>query len=237
MDNAYVGKEKDPIEIQRENIGSVVSVGDQEHLNMLTPFSHSNKEQNNRGENKFLNYQYELERLFLSIDEENYPELYDEAYNRIVCTAMDTIPSKEGLTPVLNKIQDLFDEMMKENKNLEDVTLRVPLFYYLCFWYLYLWRCLLVHGSHIDELFLEHNSAEEKTLKIMSYFLERFLNDHIPLIFNEDYLNGEWGKTCLPIAFYVRWKSGAISYSFKKKSDRNKANYTAMAFYEMLTKK
>ena len=71
MDNAYVGKEKDPIEIQRENIGSVVSVGDQEHLNMLTPFSHSNKEQNNRGENKFLNYQYELERLFLSIDEEN----------------------------------------------------------------------------------------------------------------------------------------------------------------------
>ena len=65
----------------------------------------------------------------------------------------------------------------------------VPVYVLLVLGYPYHWRCKYLHGNHIVPLFMAHNDDDFCCLKIINYFMDRFLEEEIPKMFKEDYWN------------------------------------------------
>ncbi|MCR5586725.1 MAG: hypothetical protein K6F77_04255, partial [Lachnospiraceae bacterium] len=67
----------------------------------------------------------------------------------------------------------------------------VPLFVFMVLGYPYYWRCKYFHGNNIGPLFMAHNEDDLKILFVINYFMDKFINDYLPKIFDEDYWNEE----------------------------------------------
>ena len=67
----------------------------------------------------------------------------------------------------------------------------VPLFTFLLPTYPYRWRCKLFHGNRTTALLTAYNDYELAVLHTVNYFLDRFLNEEIPKIFDEGYWTTE----------------------------------------------
>lgn len=67
----------------------------------------------------------------------------------------------------------------------------VPLFTFLLLTYPYRWRCKLFHGNRTTALLTAYNDYELAVLHTVNYFLDRFLNEEIPKIFDEGYWTTE----------------------------------------------
>ena len=65
--------------------------------------------------------------------------------------------------------------------------LGVSLYAFMLFVYPYHWRCDLFHGNRTPVLFLASTDKELTMLHVVNYFLERFLNESIPKMFDEDF--------------------------------------------------
>lgn len=70
----------------------------------------------------------------------------------------------------------------------------VPLFTYLLLIYPYHWRCDLFHGNRATMLFCAYNDYEISVLHTVNYFLDRFLNEAIPQLFQEDFFVNDYEK-------------------------------------------
>lgn len=62
-----------------------------------------------------------------------------------------------------------------------------PLYTYLLLLYPYHWRCDLFHGSRATLLFCAYNDYEIAVIRAVNYFLDMFLNEHIPETFQSDF--------------------------------------------------
>ena len=67
--------------------------------------------------------------------------------------------------------------------------LGVSLYAFMLLVYPYHWRCDLFHGNRTPVLFLACTDKELTMLHVVNYFLERFLNESIPKMFDEDFFS------------------------------------------------
>ena len=119
--------------------------------------------QKNLGTPEF-NRAYKRTSVALSqLDQAHLPDLYD-ALSR----SRDSARAPEF--PVLSQIASDID---------------TPLFYYLTFVYPYLLRCKLFHGSKAINILSAYNDPEISDLTVVNFFLDRYLADAIPAMFEQ----------------------------------------------------
>ena len=104
-----------------------------------------------------------------------------------------------------SQIHDLYEACLSETRGVElparynDLAecaelFGVPLYTYLLLIYAYHWRCNLFHGNRATMLFSAYNDYEIAVLHIVNYFLDEFLNDAIPKMFQKDFFAGDYEK-------------------------------------------
>ena len=57
--------------------------------------------------------------------------------------------------------------------------------------YAYYMRCEYLHGSHTPPLFVNSNDPEIAAFRVLNLFLERYLKDHIPAMFGDNWMDEE----------------------------------------------
>lgn len=118
------------------------------------------------------NKYFETEKILGSIKKDNYERFYEECLSDIT---QDNINHDEKYM-TLSQISACFE---------------VPVYVYLLLGYPYHWRCKYLHGNYIAPLFVEYNSDEVKCLKLLNYFMDRFLSKEIPAMFKQSYWTDE----------------------------------------------
>ena len=113
---------------------------------------------------------YGIERVLGEINEKDFPEFYDECEKNIDKKSV----SNSNYYNQLEKIAVKFE---------------VPVYVLLILGYPYSWRCKYLHGNYISPIFMAYNDDEYCGLKILNYFLSRFLEKEIPLMFSGNYWN------------------------------------------------
>ena len=84
----------------------------------------------------------------------------------------------------------------------------VKLMPFLLLQYAYNWRCRLLHGNRSTFLFMAYNDYELSVMHTINYFLERFLNDAIPKIFEDSYWDQEKQQMAIDYMRHIRMKGG-----------------------------
>ena len=101
----------------------------------------------------------------------------------------------------------------------------VSLFVFLLIEYSYNFRCRVFHGNSPTMLIMAYNDYEITSLNTINYFLERFLNENIPMMFQEDFWDENKQKQAVS---YIEYLSGnkkdfsAIVETHKKNSTEKK---------------
>ena len=120
----------------------------------------------------------ETERILGKVEEETISALYDECLN------------------ALKKDSDKHSDIYRALKRIAD-CFEVPVYVYLLLGYPYHWRCKYLHGNYIAPLFVDYNSDELKCLRVLNYFMDKFLATEIPSVFEENYWDEDKYKAVL----------------------------------------
>ena len=118
------------------------------------------------------NQYFETERILGKMEESEIPVLYDECME----TLQNDSEKHSNCYIALKHVADCFE---------------VPVYVHLLLGYPYHWRCKYLHGNYIAPLFVDINSDELKCLRVLNYFMDRFLESEIPSLFEEHYWNEE----------------------------------------------
>ena len=135
-----------------------------------------------------------VEKNLSHLTEEHIKHLYEESYRNLV----------EG-----HSMSDGFAELEKEI-----AVFGLPVFSFLLLGYPYYWRCRYLHGNHAPALFLAFNDPELDSLRVMNYFMKRYLTENLRLMFRDDYWDDE--KTECVLDYMALFSDGA-----KKKIDKH----------------
>lgn len=96
-------------------------------------------------------------------------------YNDIKCLYND-FTEQLNSSKRLDKYEKLYNSADEFN---------VPLYVFMILGYPYYWRCRYLHGNSLAPLFMAYNEDDLKILQIMNYFLDRFIDKTIPMLFSE----------------------------------------------------
>ena len=112
-----------------------------------------------------------------------------------------------------------WEEILKVAAELSGIAERVfnvKLFIFLLYIYPYDKRCNLFHGDGATLLISMFKDPELAHLNVINYFLDRFLNQEIPRIFEKNYWSEEKHERAK--SFYEKWKKDQL-----KEKDKDKA--------------
>lgn len=110
---------------------------------------------------------YSIEKALSGYTEEDIEDLYEDLLQELTTKQLD--PKHE----VFKKRAEQFG---------------LSSFTFMLFEYSYNWRCKLFHGNRCTLLFSAYNDYEIYVVKTINYFLDRFLNENIPHLFDEFFL-------------------------------------------------
>ena len=94
------------------------------------------------------------------------------------------LSKKNEMTKSQSKSEDYADALDEMSG-----TFQISKYGLMVFTLPYFWRCKFLHGNHSTLLFYTHDDWHIAVLKNLNYFLDRFLNDNIPKMFDSNFIN------------------------------------------------
>ena len=135
---------------------------------------------------------YSIEKALSGYTEEDIEDLYEDLLQELTTKKLD--PKHE----VFKKRAEQFG---------------LSSFTFMLFEYSYNWRCKLFHGNRCTLLFSAYNDYEIYVVKTINYFLDRFLNENIPHLFDEFFWNDEKQERMEKYILHIMDEKNAKKYN------------------------
>lgn len=134
----------------------------------------------------FVEKRYEGERLVYSVPLLYELALRDKAHNKNG-NGLIIYADGESEQQLFSGL-DLTDQMKEKYREIQSIAAdyKVSVFSLITWKIAYMWRCNILHGNRVDLLFSAPDEYEIISLITCSYFLERYLQSHIPALFSSD---------------------------------------------------